>query len=136
MIIEYSKSYLIELTDKLRLNNSNETEWLEFKSNYLSPENIAKDISVLSNGATIYGRPFGYLIFGIDDDSHDVTGTSYNYRKEKKGNKELEPWLNRMIEPDINFKFMNLNILKKKILIIEIPAAYKIPTRFAGETYI
>lgn len=84
MIIEYSKSYLIELTDKLRLNNSNETEWLEFKSNYLSPENIAKDISALSNGATIYSRPFGYLIFGIDDDSHDVTGTFYNYRKEKK----------------------------------------------------
>ena len=133
----YSKSYLIDLTDKLRLNNSNETEWLEFKSNYLSPENIARDISALSNGATLYGRPFGYLIFGIDDSSHEVIGTTYNYRKEKKGNEELEPWLNRMIEPDINFKFHEFEYSEsKKILIIEIPAAYKVPTRFSGEAYI
>ena len=85
----YTTSYLIELTDKLRLNNMFETEWLEFKLNYLSPENIAKDISALSNGAALYGKPFGYLIFGVDDSTHDVKGTSYSYRKEKKGNEEL-----------------------------------------------
>lgn len=133
----YTTSYLIELTDKLRLNNLFETEWLEFKLNYLSPENIAKDISALSNGAALYGKPFGYLIFGVDDSTHDVKGTSYNYRKEKKGNEELESWLNRMINPDINFKFYEFKYNENtKVLIIEIPAAYKVPTRFEGESYI
>lgn len=133
----YTTSYLIELTDKLRLNNLFETEWLEFKLNYLSPENIAKDISALSNGAALYGKPFGYLIFGVDDSTHDVKGTSYSYRKEKKGNEELESWLNRMINPDINFKFYEFNYNENtKVLIIEIPAAYKVPTRFEGESYI
>ena len=41
-----------------------------------------------------------------------------------------------MIEPDINFKFHEFEYSEdKKVLIIEIPAEYKIPTRFAGETY-
>lgn len=83
----YQTLDLIALVDKLRLNNKTETEWLEFKSNYLSVENIAKDISALSNGATLLGRPFAYLIFGIDDSTHDVIGTAYNYRKEKRETK-------------------------------------------------
>lgn len=133
----YQTLDLIALVDKLRLNNKTETEWLEFKSNYLSVENIAKDISALSNGATLLGRPFAYLIFGIDDSTHDVIGTAYNYRKEKKGNEELEPWLKRVIDPDIDFKFYEFDYSDfKKILLLEIPAAYKIPTRFSGETYI
>lgn len=133
----YQTLDLIALVDKLRLNTKTETEWLEFKSNYLSAENIAKDISALSNGATLLGRPFAYLIFGIDDSTHDVIGTTYNYRKEKKGHEDLEPWLTRVIDPDINFKFYEFEYSDfKKVLLLEIPAAYKIPTRFSGETYI
>ncbi|MCM1130407.1 MAG: putative DNA binding domain-containing protein [Roseburia sp.] len=133
----YQTLDLINLVDKLRLNNLTENEWLEFKSNYLSAENMAKDISALSNSAALFGRPFAYLIFGIEDSTHNVIGTSYNYRKEKKGNEELEPWLNRVIEPDINFKFYEFDYSDfKKVLLIEIPAAYKMPTRFSGENYI
>lgn len=133
----YQNSDLIALVDKLRLNNSTETEWLEFKSNYLSCDDIAKDISALSNGAALLGRPFAYLIFGIEDKTHNVIGTNFNYRKEKKGNEDLEPWLNRMIEPNINFKFYEFDYADfKKILLIEIPAAYKMPTRYSGEAYI
>lgn len=133
----YQNSDLIALVDKLRLNNSTETEWLEFKSNYLSCDDIAKDISALSNGAALLGRPFAYLIFGIEDKTHNAIGTNFNYRKEKKGNEDLEPWLNRMIEPNINFKFYEFDYADfKKILLIEIPAAYKMPTRYSGEAYI
>lgn len=133
----YQNSDLIALVDKLRLNNSTETEWLEFKSNYLSCENIAKDISALSNGAALLGRPFAYLIFGVEDGTHEVIGTTYNYQKAKKGNEDLEPWLNRIIEPNINFKFYEFDYSDfKKVLLIEIPAAYKMPTRSSGETYI
>ena len=47
----------------------------------------------------------------------------------------IEPYLNRIIEPDMNF--MSLNILNLKIVLnIKIPAAYNIPTRISGETYI
>lgn len=81
----YSDRDLIELVDILRTEDT-ETEWLEFKSNYLANQDIGEYISALSNGAALKGRPFGYLIFGVDDKTHDVVGTKLDHRKQKQGN--------------------------------------------------
>lgn len=48
----YSNQALIELVDILRAEDT-ETEWLEFKSNYLSNQDIGEYISALSNGAAL-----------------------------------------------------------------------------------
>ena len=42
-------------------------EWLEFKHNFHSPDEIGKRISALANGACLAGKKFGYLVFGIED---------------------------------------------------------------------
>ena len=52
-----------------------ETEWLEFKHNFHSKEEIGERISALSNSAYLCNMPFGYIVFGVDDESHDVIGT-------------------------------------------------------------
>ena len=46
----YSNQDLIELVDILRAEET-ETEWLEFKSNHVSNQDIGEYISALSNGA-------------------------------------------------------------------------------------
>ena len=66
--------YLRDLVRELCALES-ETEWVEFKRNNADPKIIGKNISALSNGAALHDRPFGYLIWGIDDDSHQVVGT-------------------------------------------------------------
>ena len=66
---------LIELVDVLCKGNSKKN-WLKFKRGFISNKDIGKDISALSNGACLCGKPFGYLIFGVDDKTHEIKGTS------------------------------------------------------------
>ena len=129
----YSNQDLIELVDILRAEDT-ETEWLEFKSNYLSNQDIGEYISALSNGAALRGRPFGYLIFGVDDTTHEVIGTVFDYRKQKQGNEGLENWLNRLTEPKIGLAIYNVQYAAgKRLVMFEIPAAFNQLTAFAGK---
>lgn len=129
----YSNQDLIELVDILRAEDT-ETEWLEFKSNYLSNQDIGEYISALSNGAALRGRPFGYLIFGVDDTTHEVVGTVFDYRKQKQGNEDLGNWLNRLTEPKIGLAVYNVQYAAgKRLVMFEIPAAFNQPTAFAGK---
>lgn len=56
-------------------NNNRESEWLEFKHDVTDPEMIAERISALANGSAMVGRSCGYMIWGIDDATHDIIGT-------------------------------------------------------------
>jgi predicted HTH transcriptional regulator len=133
----YSNLDLIDLVDVFRTENSSENEWLEFKSNYLTNEEIGKYISALSNGAVLRGKPFAYLIFGVDDKTHEVIGTTFDYRKTKQGNEDLENWLKRLVEPKLAFTFYEVKYSAlKKLVILEIPAAYIHPTTFSGKEYV
>lgn len=75
--------YLQSLVRELSKMNS-ETEWVEFKCNNKDPERIAKYISGLSNSATLWEKPKGYLVWGIDNDTHEIVGTDFDYRNMKK----------------------------------------------------
>ena len=85
---------LVLLVDELRLL-PDETEWVEFKHNNADPQEIAEYISAISNSATLCGKSKGYLVWGVDNKTHEIVGTSFRYREAKKGNEELEAWLAR-----------------------------------------
>lgn len=89
---------LIALIDTLRAL-PRETEWVEFKTNHVDPQKLGEYLSGLSNAACLARVPRGYLVFGIDDESHDVKGTRFNPQAEKRGGQELELWLNRGLTP-------------------------------------
>ena len=63
-----------------------ETEWVEFKHNFHSSEEIGERLSALSNSACLCNKPYGYPIFGIDDTTHKVVGTTFKAKSHKKGN--------------------------------------------------
>ena len=72
-----SNAELIALIDRL-CRESNETEWLEFKKNRYEPQDLGEYLSALSNSACLAGKPRAYLLFGIDDDTHEVAGTDFD----------------------------------------------------------
>lgn len=114
-----------------------ETEWFEFKKNNSKPELVGEYISALANSAILAGKKSAYLIYGIDDDSHDVVGTSFSPKQTKKGNEELEAWLAKLLNPRIEFKFIELDDYEeKKISIIDITANQTYPVSFNGIEYI
>jgi ATP-dependent DNA helicase RecG len=63
-----------------------ETEWVEFKQNNKQPEEIGEHISALSNSAALCGKVNAYLVWGVDDKTHKVVGTSFSPVTEKRGN--------------------------------------------------
>ena len=129
------KERLKLLVDKLR-SLPRETEWVEFKLNYLSEEEIGKRLSALANGACLNNKPFGYLIFGIVDQTHESAGTTYSFLGSKKGNEEIQHWILQRLEPRLNFKVYEFDYDGKSIVIIKVPASKERPVRFRHKAYI
>ncbi|MDE0140785.1 MAG: ATP-binding protein [Caldilineaceae bacterium] len=86
-------SRLVHLVDEL-CQLSGETEWVEFKRNYHSAQMIGEYISALANAACLKYKPKAYLLYGIQDETHEVVGTSFDpYTEKGKGNQDLLPWI-------------------------------------------
>ncbi len=131
----YTNEYLCQLLKELRLL-TNETEWVEFKHNNANPQEIGEYISALANSAALVGKPAGYLVWGIEADTHNIVGTNFSPRKQKIGNEELENWLLRLLSPKINFYFNELTTEHGTVVILEIERAFRHPVLFQGLEYI
>lgn len=124
----------IELINGL-LANSAELPWLEFKKDNIEPELIGKLCSALSNGARIEGRDFGYLLWGINDKTHQIIGTNFDPNTKKIGNQELQIWLAQYLKPSVAFNFKVINHPEGRIVLLEIPAAISAPVAFDNTPY-
>ena len=113
-----------------------ESEWVEFKHNNSEPQKIGEYISALANSACIEAKEFGYLVFGIKDENHEVVGTTFKPKQKKIGNQELENWLITQLNPQIHFKIFELLYADKPIVIFQVEPAFNRPIRFKGEAYV
>lgn len=73
-------TYLDLIENFLRLED--EYEWLDFKENWFSKDEIGEYISAVANGACLCGKEFGYVIWGISNQPRVVVGTTINFDKE------------------------------------------------------
>jgi ATP-dependent DNA helicase RecG len=113
-----------------------ENEWLEFKHNFHSPEEIGERISALSNGACLLKQPHGYLIYGVLD-TQEIVGTAFKAKSHKKGNEDLEHWLAQRLSPRIDFEVYEFDYDEHRhISLYIIPAAKNQPVSFIHVPYI
>ena len=124
---------LIEEINELCAYDS-EREWFEFKENWYEPHEIGEYISALSNSATLFGKDHGLLIWGIQNKTHKITGTTFNYESDVK-EEPLKHYLARQLFPKINFSFEELEIEGKRVVALVIPCAKETPTEFDKERY-
>ncbi len=134
MTTDRTQKYLTSLVSEL-CKSPAETPWIEFKHNNGKPDEIGEYISSLSNSAALHGKAFGYLVWGIDDLTHNIIGTKFSPVTDKVGNEELESWLLRLIGPKIYFCFREVVIDEKKLILLEIPRAPLQPVQFKGAKY-
>lgn len=80
--MEAAQEYYISLIERLR-HMPDETEWLEYKVNNDEPELIGEYISALSNSATISERETAYMIWGINNETHEIEETKFSPKKAK-----------------------------------------------------
>ena len=114
-----------------------ETEWLEFKRNRYAPEQLGEYLSALANSACLANRPTGYLIFGIDDETHEVVGTNFDpYNTKAKGNQDLLPWLAAGLHPNTGFELRIVDYPAGRVVVFEVGPARDQPVNFYGTAYI
>ncbi len=113
-----------------------EVEWVEFKRSKVDPQEIGEYISALSNAAALNGKAHAYVLWGIDNETHDIVGTDFNPVTARKGNETLESWLLRLLNPKIHFRFDTVDIDNRQVVILEIERATHHPVRFKGTEYI
>jgi len=113
-----------------------ECEWVEIKENNSNPEEIGEYVSALANGAAYMGQSKGYLVFGMDDKTHAIVGTTYRPRFDKVGNEEIENWIAVHLSPRIDFMIHEITIKEKRIALFIIDSAGNTPVKFKGTAWI
>ena len=113
-----------------------ETEWLEFKHNNYDPDTIGRDISALANSAAFVERDCAYMIWGIDDETHEIIGSETDQYLLKKGNQEIDSWLKTLLSTNAEFEFHFTEIENKKIVILIIYKAVNQTVTFKKVEYI
>lgn len=113
-----------------------ELPWIEFKHNNHNPQEIGEYISALANTAALFNQEHAYMIWGIDDATHDVLGTTFNPQAEKVNNQGLDLWLATQLDPQVQFYFHTTTIEDKTVVLLEIGRAFASPVKFRSEDYI
>jgi ATP-dependent DNA helicase RecG len=114
-----------------------ETEWIEFKRNNQNPDEIGEYISALANSAMLHQQQMAYIIWGVDDENHEIVGTDFKPKLQKVGNQELENYLSCLLSPKIDFRIHELDIIEdKRMVLFALPAASSLPINFKGAEYI
>lgn len=126
---------VIALVDRLRALPT-ETEWLEFKRNHAEPQEVGEYLSALANEASLGNQPRGYLVFGIDDTTHDVVGTRFDpYAAKAKGNQDLLPWLAALLQPNPGVEAFVVEHPDGRVALLAVGPARDRPVAFSGRAF-
>ncbi len=113
-----------------------EAEWIEYKHNNSFHEEIGQNISALSNAARLHRRDAAYIIWGIEDESRKIVGTTFRPRRQKVKSQELENWISTQHDPKIDFRIHELEFQGKPIVLFSIQPSTDRPVSFKAVEYI
>ena len=125
----------VALIDELRALLG-ETSWVEFKHENTDPEGMGKRLSALSNAARVEGQDTAYLIWGVEDGTHQVLGTAFEPDGTKVRGQPLPLWLAQNLQPSPVFGFRVVAHPEGRLVLLEIPAAPGAPVCFQNIPYI
>jgi len=125
-----------EILKDLIVSYNKESEWIEFKLNNDNPEMVGEYISALANSATLHDIQKAYLVYGVEDETLCMSGTTFRPKTSKKGQEELEGWLHRLLNPSVEFVIYELECEGLLFSVFEIDSAKHAPIRFMNEEYV
>ena len=128
-----NKEQLLEI-----INDEDEREWVEYKTNYSAKDfkhEIGEYISALSNSAARRKQKFAYMIWGVENDTRKIKNSTFKYDTEVDG-EVFKHYLARLLEPKVVFNFESIDIDGNRVVVLTIPAAEKVPTEFDRERYL
>lgn len=112
-----------------------ENECVEFKKakNNFDIDNLGKYFSALGNEATLKNKQYSWIVFGVDDKTHELIDTNYckngNFNKIKKQISD---------NTTDNITFIEIYEVKredKRVIMFQVPAASGTPINWKGFPY-
>ncbi len=124
---------LLEILNELLKNSENECVEFKKAKNNFDVDKLGKYFSAISNEATLKNKQYGWIVFGIDDQTHAITSTEYhsdnNFNSVKKQ-------ISDNTTDNITFiEIYSLIIYEKRVIMFQIPAASGTPTNWKGFPY-
>jgi ATP-dependent DNA helicase RecG len=132
----YNEKELNKILDRL-ISMTHETEVVEFKraENTFSDTDLGKYFSALSNEANLKGLEKAWLVFGVDNDTHNLTDTHYKTSRASLDDvkKKIADQTTSRLTFDEIYAFEREG---KRVVMFEIPAAPRgIPIAYQGHYY-
>ena len=81
----FERTMLNSIVEQCRIQG-NELPWIEFKVNNYDPQEVGEYISAISNSAALFNQSTGFVVWGIDDKTHEFVGTTFDPKNSKVGN--------------------------------------------------
>ena len=134
----FDNIFYTKLLDSFIQRYKRENRFIEFKSNHLEAKVLGEYISALSNGACLDHVDFGYLFFGVDNDTLEVKGTTFDPEHTNlKMGQSLELFLRLGVTPKIRFEIGEFKYRDMiRVVVVKIPAAEGEPTMFHNEPFV
>lgn len=125
-----------ELTKILKeLVSQSENECVEFKKakNNFDIDTLGKYFSALSNEATLKNRQYSWIVFGVDDKTHELINT--NYCNDNNFN-SIKKQITDHTTDNIGFiEIYEFKMNNKRVIMFQVPAASGIPISWKGYPY-
>lgn len=109
---------------------------VEFKENKEDESMIGKTVSGLSNAALLEHKDMSYMIWGVNDGTHEIVGTRFDPFTKKVGNEDLQNWLRQNLSNNFEFAFKEVLINEKKVIVLSITPPAFTPATFVNIAYI
>lgn len=131
-----SNPSMLDVLEQLR-RSPNESATVEFKSNLSDPKAIGEYISALANSAALEGHTRAWLVWGVEDGTHAVKGTTFDpFSAKGEGNQSLIMWLQQLTSPRADFSFHTVPHPDGKVILLEIHPARSKPIAFHSARFI
>lgn len=131
----FNVNMINEIIEEAR-KHSYELPWIEFKHNNYDPQAIGEYVSALANTAALFNQEHAFMIWGIENETHDIIGTSFDPQAERVKGQGLDLWISTQLDPQVQFYFHSTTIEGKPVVLLEIGRAFSTPVKFRGEDYI
>lgn len=129
------KSY-IELKEILEnLLNSSESEVVEFKKaeTNFDTDKLGRYFSAMSNEATLKNKQYSWIVFGVDDKTHNLINSQY--KKEGNFNGIKKQIADNTTDGNTFIEVYQLIIDFNRVVMFQVPAANGTPMKWKGFSY-
>jgi len=128
-----SEQELRGILDELLKNEENECVEFKRAESDFDIDKLGKYFSAISNETTLKNKQYGWIVFGIDDKTHNLINTHYRYDNNfNRVKKEISD------NTTGNITFIEVYVLlvdEKRVVMFQVPAATGMPVSWKGIPY-